>query len=116
MNMLRHIALLLLTACCARPAQGQTTWHVDDECTPPGTGTQLDPFCTIQQGIDAAVDGVAHVPIKNDTDRRLVLFKNFDEVLCLRPRPKVIAIDVPIGLLDQQNAVHVNVTAKLEAF
>ena len=69
-------------------------------------------------GVDGCPAGwiVAHVPIENDTERRLVLCKNFDEVLCFRPRPKVIAIDGPIGLLDEQNAVHVNVTAKLEAF
>ncbi|MHC4090131.1 MAG: hypothetical protein ACYSVY_07615, partial [Planctomycetota bacterium] len=36
------------------PAQAQTTWYVDDDCSPPGTGTAADPFCTIQDGIDAA--------------------------------------------------------------
>ena len=35
-------------------AQAQTTWYVDDDCTPPGTGTEGDPFCLIQDGIDAA--------------------------------------------------------------
>ena len=41
----------------AKPAEGQTTWHVDDDCAPPGAGTELDPFCTIQDGVDAARDG-----------------------------------------------------------
>ena len=57
MNMLRHIALLLLMAWWAGAAQAQTTWHVDDDCAPPGAGTEVDPFCTIQDGIDAAFDG-----------------------------------------------------------
>ena len=38
-------------------AQGQTTWYVDDDCIPPGTGTQADPFCSIQRGIDESVNG-----------------------------------------------------------
>ena len=39
-------------------AFGQTTWHVDAAACPgPGTGTALDPFCTIQDGIDAAYGG-----------------------------------------------------------
>ena len=57
MNMLRHIALLLLMAYWAGPAKGQTTWHVDDDCSPPGAGTEVDPFCTIQDGVNAAQDG-----------------------------------------------------------
>jgi hypothetical protein len=35
----------------------QTTWHVDSDCAPPGAGNPADPFCTIQQGVDAASDG-----------------------------------------------------------
>ena len=57
MNMLRHIALLLLMACWTGPVLGQTTWHVDDDCAPPGAGTRIDPFCTIQDGVDASSDG-----------------------------------------------------------
>ena len=57
MNMLRHIALLLLMACWADSVQGQTTWHVDDDCAPPGAGTEVDPFCTIQAGVNASSDG-----------------------------------------------------------
>jgi hypothetical protein len=50
----------VFTACVVlglAPAQAQTTWYVDDDCTPPGTGTQADPFCKIQDGIDAAAVG-----------------------------------------------------------
>jgi len=32
-------------------------WYVDDDCTYPGSGTLEDPFCTIQAGIDIALDG-----------------------------------------------------------
>ncbi|MCZ6651765.1 MAG: hypothetical protein O7D91_01915 [Planctomycetota bacterium] len=40
------------------PAEAQTTWHVDDDnCLGPGSGTGADPLCTIQSGIDAAIDG-----------------------------------------------------------
>lgn len=39
-------------------AWGQVTWYVDDDnCPGPGSGSQGDPFCSIQAGIDAAVDG-----------------------------------------------------------
>ena len=36
----------------------QTTWYVDiTNCPDPGSGTQGNPFCLIQDGIDAANDG-----------------------------------------------------------
>ena len=37
----------------------QTTWFVDDDATPPGTGTAQDPYASIQFAIDAptTVDG-----------------------------------------------------------
>ena len=57
MNTIRHIALLLALACPVGPAYAQTTWHVDDDCIPPGIGAELDPFCTIQDGVDASSDG-----------------------------------------------------------
>ncbi|MBT8485808.1 MAG: right-handed parallel beta-helix repeat-containing protein [Phycisphaerae bacterium] len=48
------LTVLLLAA----HAAAQTTWHVDDDACPgPGTGTPEDPFCSIQSGIDAALDG-----------------------------------------------------------
>ncbi|MHC4908811.1 MAG: LamG-like jellyroll fold domain-containing protein [Planctomycetota bacterium] len=48
------VAALLLAA----PALAQTTWHVDDDACPgPGTGTPSDPFCSIQDAIDAAAAG-----------------------------------------------------------
>ena len=52
-------AILIMLAVLAAPVllQAQTTWYVDDDCAPPGAGTELDPFCTIQDGVDAASDG-----------------------------------------------------------
>lgn len=41
---------------CA-PADAQTTWYVDAANCPGGSGTQGDPFCTIQAGLVAAVSG-----------------------------------------------------------
>jgi len=38
-------------------AKAQTTWYVDDGCSPPGDGSQGDPFCTISEGIAAAANG-----------------------------------------------------------
>ena len=54
-----HIAVVAVAAAalsCA--AAGQTTWYVDDDnCPGPGSGTEADPFCSIQDGIHAAADG-----------------------------------------------------------
>lgn len=48
------IAAIFLSA----TANAQTTWYVDiANCPGPGSGTQEDPFCKIQDGIDAATDG-----------------------------------------------------------
>ena len=39
-------------------ALGSTAIFVDDDnCPGPGSGTQADPYCSIQTAIDAAVDG-----------------------------------------------------------
>ena len=54
---IRSILNLLIFVLLARYAQGQTTWHVDENCAPPGTGTEVDPFCTIQDGVNASFDG-----------------------------------------------------------
>jgi hypothetical protein len=52
------LPLLLATICLLVNAAGagvggNTVW-VDDDCIPPGTGTQLDPFCSIDDAWDAA--------------------------------------------------------------
>ena len=51
------ISMIFLLYSIAIHVQAQTTWYVDCGSSCPGTGTQGDPFCTIQQGIDAAYDG-----------------------------------------------------------
>ena len=39
-------------------AQAQTTWYVDNgNCPGPGSGSERDPFCKIQVGIDASRTG-----------------------------------------------------------
>ena len=71
--MLRHIipvgtALFLL----AFVAKAETTWHVDDDnCPGPGSGTVSDPFCAIQDAIDAAAN----------TDTVLVAAGTYPEVI-----------------------------------
>jgi len=48
------ITTILLSA----TADAQTTRYVDiANCPGPGSGTEAEPFCKIQDGIDAAVDG-----------------------------------------------------------
>ncbi|HUW82026.1 MAG TPA: pre-peptidase C-terminal domain-containing protein [Phycisphaerae bacterium] len=52
------VVLLIGVLAAAGDACAQTTWYVDDDnCPGPGSGTMADPFCTIQEGIDLAVDG-----------------------------------------------------------
>ena len=57
MKRLPYILVLLPVFCAAAPVSAQTTWHVDDDCIPPGSGAELDPFCTIQDGVNASSDG-----------------------------------------------------------
>jgi hypothetical protein len=39
-------------------ARAQTTWYVDDDdCPGPGSGGPGDPFCYVQDAIDAAANG-----------------------------------------------------------
>ncbi len=54
---MRHALLLALA--CTPCALSQTTWYVDVNGTPPGTGTQSDPYTSLQYAIDATttVDG-----------------------------------------------------------
>ena len=47
--------LILALAAVSGAAHAQTTWYVDDDnCPCAGTGTIGDPFCLIQDAIDAA--------------------------------------------------------------
>ena len=48
------LCIYLVTA----PAEAQSTWHVDHgNCPGPGSGSERDPFCKIQDGIDASSTG-----------------------------------------------------------
>ena len=53
----RTILIMLCVVFAASASHAQMTWHVDDDCSAPGAGTRVDPFCAIQQGVDAASDG-----------------------------------------------------------
>ncbi|MEW6745310.1 MAG: right-handed parallel beta-helix repeat-containing protein [Planctomycetota bacterium] len=53
-----HVVILAGVALAAGSGLAQTTWYVDDDACPgPGSGTAADPFCKIQDGINAAVRG-----------------------------------------------------------
>ena len=48
-------SLILVGVGLTASVRGQTTWYVDDDnCPGLGSGTEADPFCSIQTGIDAA--------------------------------------------------------------
>ncbi len=57
LQMPRLSALVItLALCCA--ASGQTTLYVDDDnCPGPGSGSLVDPYCSIQVAIDASING-----------------------------------------------------------
>lgn len=42
---MHHLSLAAL--CLACPAWAQSTWHIDATGTPPGNGTQTDPFTSV---------------------------------------------------------------------
>lgn len=44
-------------ALTAAPAFAASTIYVDDNCSPPANGTSTDPYCTIQEAVNAAVSG-----------------------------------------------------------
>jgi len=52
------LALVLgLTLVATTPVAAATTWYVDDDNCPGGSGTVGDPFCTIQAAVTAASSG-----------------------------------------------------------
>ena len=75
------LGLLTLTS----TAMAQTTWHVDvDNCPGPGTGAAGDPFCSIQDAIDAAIDGDT-VEVQPGTYTELIDF--IGRAITVRVRP-----------------------------
>ena len=45
-----------VTVLAVSTAQADTIFVDDDNCPGPGDGSELDPYCSIQTAIDAAVD------------------------------------------------------------
>ncbi|MCH8880917.1 MAG: right-handed parallel beta-helix repeat-containing protein, partial [Planctomycetes bacterium] len=72
------ILITLFVVSAPSASYAQITWHVDDDCAPPGAGTKMDPFCTIKDGVDAASDGdsvlVAPGTYTGDGNRDISLF------------------------------------------
>lgn len=55
---MRHSLSVLLLLASPLPVLAQTTWHVDaSACDGAGTGAPDDPFCRIQEAVDAASSG-----------------------------------------------------------
>jgi len=75
------ILIIVLFGCFAlQPDSGsaQTIWHVDDDnCPGPGSGTQGDPFCSIQTAIDNAVSGDT-IYVMPGTYSESILWQNKD--------------------------------------
>jgi hypothetical protein len=85
------------------PAQAQTTWYVDDDnCPGPGSGTLGDPFCLIQDGIDAAVTGDTVLVADGNYSERV---KIWEETVTLASEngPEVTTIDATEAGDDPEN-------------
>jgi len=83
-----RLAFVLLVGSLAGVAAAQTTVWVDDDCSPPGTGTFADPFCTIQEAICDIEDtgGGGDVMVSPGT---------YNESLRMFPGVSVISTDGP---------------------
>ncbi len=52
----RHRLIVTIVAALTCSARADVLFVDDDNCPGPGSGTELDPFCSIQTAIDSAVD------------------------------------------------------------
>lgn len=50
-------AAMLSATLTAVPVRAASTIYVDDSCSPPANGTQADPYCTIQEAVNASAAG-----------------------------------------------------------
>lgn len=56
-------------------AFGQTVWHVDDDACPgPGSGSEVDPFCKIQDALNAAALNGDEIIVSPGTYNELINF------------------------------------------
>ena len=63
----RRLLIVVVVAVFSSAAQADTIFVDDDNCPGPGDGSELDPFCSIQTAIDAAVSGVDEVEVAPGT-------------------------------------------------
>ncbi|MHC4428647.1 MAG: dockerin type I domain-containing protein [Planctomycetota bacterium] len=52
----RHLLIVAVVGLFSSAVHAGTLYVDDDNCPGPGTGTEADPYCSIQDAIDAAVD------------------------------------------------------------
>ena len=93
----RRLLIVAVIAVFSSAAQAQTTWYVDDDnCPGPGSGTQADPFCSIQDAIDAAVD-TDEIVVAPGTYVETINFLGKAVTLRSSDGPEVTAIGGPAG-------------------
>ena len=96
MSLSRNLGMIVLAGIVLTipvPAFGQTTWHVDDDnCPGPGSGTPADPFCEIQDGIDASTNG-DEVLVAPGSYNEVINFNGKVIVLRSSDGPEVTTID-----------------------
>ncbi|MCH8968198.1 MAG: right-handed parallel beta-helix repeat-containing protein, partial [Planctomycetes bacterium] len=94
------LLILVSLACAPVLARTHTTWYVDDDCVAPGIGTEEEPFCKIQDGIDATADGdtvlVAPGTYTGGGNRDISLFGKTITVLAT-DGPDVTTVDIQGG-------------------
>jgi hypothetical protein len=55
-RMMRSAAVMAVVVALTSTAQAETIYVDDDNCPGPGSGTEGDPYCSIQTAVDNAVD------------------------------------------------------------
>ena len=95
--------VLLALACLAGIAHGQTTSYVDDNnCPAPGSGTQGDPFCSIQDAIDAAAPSGDDIEVQPGTNNETINFNG--KAVTVRSTDPLDPAVVAATIIDAQGA------------
>ena len=99
-TLISAIAVMLLPTTVAMAA---VVYYVDDDnCPGPGSGTQLDPYCTIQDAVDNAVDGATiYVAAGTYEDAVPIYIGGFNGLNLIAPDgPGVTTIQLPDSALN----------------